>query len=48
MPGLAFQNPGLVNERKFVGDARDLPFVLALLDARLLPDARTSARAPCA
>ena len=38
MPGLASQNPVLVNERKFVGDARDLPFVLSLLDARLLPD----------
>ena len=38
MPGLASQNPGLVNERKFVGDARDQPFVLSLLDARLLPD----------
>lgn len=30
--------PGLVNERKFVGDSRDLPFVLALLDAQLQPD----------
>ena len=38
MSGLASQEPDLVNERKFVGDARDLPFVLALLDARLLPD----------
>jgi hypothetical protein len=38
MPRLASQEPDLVNERKFVGDARDLPFVLALLDARLLPD----------
>ena len=38
MPGLASQEHGLVNERKFVGDRLDLPFVLALLDARLLPD----------
>lgn len=38
MPGLASQGHGLVNERKFVGDRLDLPFVLALLDARLLPD----------
>ena len=38
MPGLASQEPRLVNERKFVGDLRDLPFVLSLLDARLLPD----------
>ncbi len=37
-PPSRFTDPGLVNERKFVGDARDLPFVLALLDARLLPD----------
>ena len=38
MSGLDSQEPDLVNERKFVGDARDLPFVLSLLDARLLPD----------
>ena len=40
MPGLSarIREPDLVNERKFVGDLRDLPFVLALLDARLLPD----------
>lgn len=38
MSGLSSQEHDLVNERKFVGDARDLPFVLALLDARLLPD----------
>ena len=32
--------PAVVNERKFVGDVRDWPFVTALLDARLLPDRR--------
>lgn len=32
--------PDLVNERKFTGPAGSLPFVLALLDARCLPDAR--------
>ena len=32
--------PDLVNERKFVGDVCDLPFVSTLLDARLLPDHR--------
>ena len=30
--------PNLVNERKFVGDILDLPFVSSLLDARLVPD----------
>ena len=35
---LPSQMPGLVNERKFLGDARDRPFVLALLDAHLQPD----------
>lgn len=34
----AYREPDLVNERKFVGDALDVPFVLALLDARLPPD----------
>ena len=40
MPATAerIQEPRLVNERKFVGDRLDLPFVLGLLDARLLPD----------
>ena len=35
---LPSQESDLVNERKFVGDILDLPFVTALLDARLLPD----------
>lgn len=38
MFGVSSQETDLVNERKFVGDVRDRPFVLALLDARLLPD----------
>lgn len=33
-----FQQPELVNERKFVGDVADRPFVLGLLDAWLQPD----------
>ena len=37
---LSSLEPDLVNERKFVGDLLDLPFVSALLDARLLPDRR--------
>ena len=32
------QAPSLVNERKFVGNDTDRPFVLGLLDARLQPD----------
>jgi hypothetical protein len=32
--------PALVNERKFVGDLADRPFVLGLLDAWLPPDRR--------
>ena len=35
---LPSQMPGLVNERKFVGESLLLPFVLSLLDARLQPD----------
>ncbi len=35
---LASQEPDLVNERKFVGDVLDLPFVTSFLDACLLPD----------
>ena len=35
---LPSQESGLVNERKFAGDARAQPFVASLLDARLLPD----------
>ena len=38
MFGLSSAEPDLVNERKFVGGETDLPFVLSLLDARLLPD----------
>lgn len=34
----AARRDGFVNERKFVGDARDRDFVLALLDSRLQPD----------
>lgn len=37
-PLLPSLEPNLVNERKFVGDLLDLPFVSLLLDARLLPD----------
>ncbi len=38
LPLLSSQEPDLVNERKFVGDILDLPFVTSLLDARLVPD----------
>lgn len=40
MPIFHVQTPGFVNERKFVGDELDRPFVLGLLDARLAPDRR--------
>lgn len=38
MFGLPSLEPGLVNERKFVGAETDLPFALSVLDAMLLPD----------
>lgn len=39
MLSLSSIEPNLVNERKFTGPSGSLPFVLALLDSRCLPDA---------